>query len=113
VEVKAARDEGAVGERGLPDERMQVPQPLLPSLSLRSSWLLPGVLESGHNIIAGEGEQGGGRGDREAGLVWRSVGRGRGNGFAQRTVAAREERRRRGRGGRTTDSGRPGRATEL
>jgi len=43
-----------------------VPQPLLSSLSLRNSWLLPGVLESGQNILergrAGRGGAGGQRG---------------------------------------------------
>jgi len=104
VEVKAARDEGAVGERGLPDERMQVPQPLLPSLFLRDSWLLPGFGIMTKYFRAGfnQSRSGGGVQTRDsvhpqtmaeaADLdAAREERRSRGSGFAQLTVAARDE----------------------
>ena len=51
------------------DVGKQIPQPLLTPLSLRSSWLLPGVLESGQNIIAGEGNAEEGNASRSAQTV--------------------------------------------
>jgi hypothetical protein len=47
--VTVARNDGAVAEEGdspTRQEEEQVPQPLCVSLSLRNTWLLPGVLES-------------------------------------------------------------------
>ena len=42
------RSEGAVAEGGdlATTREKKVPQPLLPSLFLRDSWLLPGILET-------------------------------------------------------------------
>lgn len=50
--VEGAQDDGVVAEDSPSRQEMKgrVPQPLLASLSLRDSWLLPGALESWETI---------------------------------------------------------------
>jgi len=77
--METARDDGAVAEVGGADKIRDrpVPHPLPASLSLRYSWLLPGVLEKRKTILSRGVEAEAGQRSREPGCYCQSVGAGR------------------------------------